>query len=98
MPFSWDETKRAANLVKHGIDFGRVTAFAWELALVRADLRFEYGEVRLLATAPMHDEWDRLFVLVYTVERRSVRVISLRRASNREIRNYEDQVQEECGD
>ncbi|MDO9713609.1 BrnT family toxin [Paracraurococcus lichenis] len=48
--------------------------------------RFDYGEVRLNALAPIG---DRLHHLTFTVERRMVWVISLRKASNREIDRYE---------
>jgi uncharacterized DUF497 family protein len=92
MPPEWDEAKRASNIAKHGLDFTGIEAFEWENAVVWADTRFSYGEVRLLATGPMATEQDRLFTIVFTVERRAVRVISFRRASNREIRNYEAEV------
>lgn len=92
MPFEWDEAKRAANVAKHGLDFARVERFEWDAALVHGDVRFDYGEVRLIAVGPMLDEPDRLFTIVFTIERRAVRVISLRRASNREIGRYEQEV------
>lgn len=85
----WDEAKRAGNIGKHGIDFARVEQFGWEQALVRADVRLDYGEVRLIAIGSLEDEPERLFSLAFTIERRAVRVISFRRASNREIRTYE---------
>ncbi len=86
MDFGWDESKRAANLAKHGVDFAEVEGFDWSAALVRADLRTDYGEVRLVAMAPIG---DRLHVLVFTIRRRDLRVISLRRASTKELDRYE---------
>lgn len=83
--YAWDETKRRSNLAKHGVDFAAVSRFDWTQALVRADVRFSYGEVRLVALAPIG---PRLHVLVYTVERRAVRVISLRPAGRKEVRDY----------
>lgn len=84
----WDGAKREANVEKHGLDFALVEQFEWQRALVRADVRFGYGEVRLIAIGPIAGEPDRLFTVVFTVERRAVRIISFRRASNREIRSY----------
>lgn len=51
--------------------------------MIQADTR--HNEVRLIATAPIA---GRLHVLVCTIERRVVWVISLRRANLKEIRNY----------
>ena len=82
----WDEAKRAANLAKHGVDFAEAEGFEWSAALVRADLRTDYGEVRLVAMAPIG---DRLHVLAFTIRRRSLRIISLRRASAKELQRYE---------
>jgi uncharacterized DUF497 family protein len=84
--FRWDESKRAANLAKHGIDFAEAEGFDWSVALVRADLRTDYGEVRLVAMAPIG---DRLHVLVFTIRPGELRVISLRRASTKELERYE---------
>ena len=53
--YSWDEAKRAANLVKHGVDFTAVVDFGWSVAVTRADRRHDYGEVRLIAFAPIRE-------------------------------------------
>lgn len=87
----WDENKRAANQVKHGLDFADVPMLEWATALVEADTRFDYGEIRLVALARHPREPDRLFSVVFVIERRSVRIISFRRASNREIKHYEQE-------
>ena len=89
MDFGWDEAKRAANLAKHGVDFAEAEGFDWSAASVRADLRTDYGEVRLVAMGPIG---DRLHVLVFTIRRRGLRVISLRRASTKELNRYETEA------
>lgn len=89
MPIEWDEAKRASNIAKHGLDFAAIEAFEWDSALVRADVRFSYGEVRLTAIGLIG---NRFHVVVFTVERRAVRVISLRRANRKEIENYVSEV------
>jgi uncharacterized DUF497 family protein len=88
--FDWDEAKRAINIAKHGLDFASMEFFAWDLAIVRADLRHHYGEVRLIATAPLA---GRIAVLVYTIRERALRIISLRHASDREIDRYAKEFQ-----
>lgn len=65
------------------MDFASVEQFEWPQAMIQADTR--HNEVRLIATAPIA---GRLHVLVCTIERRVVWVISLRRANLKEIRNY----------
>ena len=85
MPHEWNPAKRIANLAKHGVDFAVIEAFEWATALVRADVRFDYGEVRLVALGLIG---SRLHALVYTVERRVVWIISLRKANNTEKRLY----------
>jgi uncharacterized protein len=83
--FTWDEHKRAANLGKHGVDFAVVERFEFDTALVIVDDRKEYGEIRYRALGMID---DRLHALVFTARAGRTRVISLRRASNRERRNY----------
>lgn len=85
MRYTWDEAKRRSNIEKHGIDFAAVSLFEWHVAWVRADVRYDYTEARLRAVAPIG---DRLFAMAFTIERRSIRVISLRRASRRETADY----------
>lgn len=82
---TWDETKRAANLAKHGVDFPAVASFEWETALHMQDDRFEYGETRFVAVGFIG---PRLHVLVYAAPGADLRVISLRKANKREIANY----------
>ena len=86
MRFTWDTAKAASNLAKHGVAFEAVDGFDWDTALVLADVRFDYPEPRLLALGAIG---DRLHALVYTVEHRSTRPISLRAANKREVRRYE---------
>jgi len=81
----FDPAKRASNLEKHGVDLAEADKFDWETALVRADVRFDYPEPRMVAMGLIG---PRLYVLVFTVERRAMRAISLRKANNREIDRY----------
>ena len=87
MLFDWDEVKRLRNLAKHGVDFASVEFFEWDIALVQANIRAP--EPRLAAMAPLA---GRLHVLVFSIETRSIRVISLRKANNREIDRYEREI------
>jgi uncharacterized protein len=83
--FDWDEGKRQANLAKHGVDFAEASSFEWGSAVLRPDMRRDYGETRIEATGFIG---DRLHVLLYTPRGPVRRVISLRRANRREIRDW----------
>jgi uncharacterized DUF497 family protein len=86
MRFTWSATKAVANLAKHGVALEAVELLDWDTVLVSADVRFDYPEPRLIALGLIG---PRVYVVVYTIERRSVRVISLRKASPKESRRYE---------
>jgi uncharacterized protein len=86
---AWDEAKRLANILKHGADFASVALFEWESAIVKEDRRRKYGETRQIAKGFIA---GRLYILVYIVRDEDIRVISLRRANRREVRDYESGI------
>lgn len=86
MHYEWDESKRAANRAKHGVDFIAAERFEWATAIEAMDNRFDYGEERWVALGLID---NRLHVLIYSRRRESVRLISLRRANSRERKYYE---------
>lgn len=86
MEYEWDDAKSRANFAKHGVPFETVETFDWQSALVLADDRRDYSEIRHIALGGIG---GRLHVLVFTVRGRRIRVISLRKANMREIRFYE---------
>lgn len=84
--YTWDETKRAANIAKHDIDFRTVEGFDWESALIVEDARFDYGETRYIALGRIG---ARLHVVVFTPRGDKVHLISLRKANKREVARYD---------
>jgi uncharacterized DUF497 family protein len=85
MPYEWDNRKAAANLAKHGVSFEAIEGFDWRTAQVWADMRAGDPEGRLVALGLIG---GRLFKLAFVI-RRSIRIISLRKASNKEMDRYE---------
>ncbi|HEY7296724.1 MAG TPA: BrnT family toxin [Xanthobacteraceae bacterium] len=83
--YEWDEDKCIQNRRKHGIDFRSAEQFEWETAFVVVDDRAEYGELREIAYGFIG---DRIHALTFTRRGANVRIISLRKASRREIRAY----------
>jgi uncharacterized DUF497 family protein len=86
MRYEWNDNKRVANRVKHGVDFADAERFDWQTAVEARDDRSQYGEERFV-TLGFIDK--RLHVLIYTSRRQKIRLISLRRANKREKEFYE---------
>lgn len=79
--WDWDEDKRRANRLKHGIDFAELADFDWPNAVTREDTRGDYGERRFISTARLR---GRVHVCVWTLRDGQPRIISLRKANTRE--------------
>lgn len=89
MRFEFDRTKDKRNRTKHGLSLGFAERLDWNAMLARVDDREYYGEERWVGVAP---QGGRLYTAVFTVlDEETVRMISLRRATNREIEHYERQ-------
>jgi uncharacterized DUF497 family protein len=81
MRFTWDESKRLANLSKHGLDFRDAEqVFVGPLVLVE-DIRHHYGEQRMIGIGLL----GFLVVLIVHIESDDeIRIISMRRATSDE--------------
>lgn len=81
MRYLWDETKRQANLSKHGLDFADAEkVFAGPLVLFE-DGREDYGEQRMIGIGLL----ETLVALIVHVESDdSIRIISMRKAESDE--------------
>ena len=87
MQIEFDTTKDAANVQKHGVSLAVAAELDWESALVWLDSRKAYGEERQSALALMQLQ-GRVYFVAF-VDRGDVRrVISLRKANNREKVRY----------
>lgn len=86
MDLEWNEDKRNWTLETRGLDFADVEFFEFDTADTVADNREDYGEVRQVSTGYLH---GRLCVLCWTKRHPNiVRVISLRKANDREQKKY----------
>lgn len=89
MRFSWDPRKAESNLRKHGVAFDEaITVFSDPLALIFDDMEHSEGEHREIIIG--YSTLRRL-ILVCFVERAvdTIRIISARRATKDEIKDYE---------
>ena len=88
MKFEWDETKRASNLKKHGVDFNEATTvFDDVLANIFDDEWNSVGEQRELLIGTSNAQ--RLLVISFTERADAIRIISARPATTIEVKNYE---------
>lgn len=85
MHITFDSAKDAANLAKHGVSLALVADLEWDSAVTWPDLRRGYGELRQIGLGYIG---DRLFAVVFVDRDGSRRVISLRKANQREERIY----------
>lgn len=85
--YEWNEAKRQSNLEKHGVDFADVCLLEWAAAL--SFNQIVNGETRTLAYAPIN---SRLFAVVFTMRGNKIRVISFRKANDREMDRYEKET------
>lgn len=86
MSIEWDPQKARSNLQKHGVSFAdAVSALEDEYALTIED---DHPEERRLITLGM-DASGRLLVVVFVYRGETVRLISARRATSRERKEYE---------
>jgi uncharacterized protein len=82
---SFDSAKNERNVRERGLSFEQAIEFEFETALVEVDSRKEYGETRYIALGLLQ---ERLHVLCFTETADGIRVISFRRANDREVKRY----------
>jgi uncharacterized DUF497 family protein len=87
MDIEYPPAKRDATLAERGLDMGRAAEIFGGTTLTVEDDRENYGETRLI-TIGFLDE--RMVVMVWTQRGAARRIISLRKANEREQKAYAD--------
>lgn len=87
MNITYDPGKDAINREKHGVGLKTALALSWDKAMIWPDTREDYGEPRQRALVPLG---DRLYYAAFVDRDDGRRIISLRKANNREERLYEN--------
>ena len=85
MKIEWDFRKNHDNLVKHGLSFEDVAAVFHGQVVTFLDDRNDYGELRYITLGELK---GREVVVVYTLRENHVRIISMRKANEREKKIY----------
>ena len=91
MNITFDPAKNRLNIAAHGVSLALAENLEWDLMVCREDDREAYGERRLQCFAPIA---DRLYCVICLEEDDHYRIISLREATPREVRNYVHHRQE----
>jgi uncharacterized protein len=89
MNFEWDDTKRKLNIEKHGIDFIGAPAVFTGYTLTIQDDRYDYGEERFVTFGILD---GRVVVVIHTEINNSIRIISIRKATKNEEKEYFSQI------
>ena len=89
MKITFDQAKNKSNLEKHGVSLSDAKLLDWDDALSWIDIRKDYGEIRYVSLTPMRHS---LYCVIYVDTKFGRRIISLRKANNREIDRYEEET------
>lgn len=85
MEITFDQDKDEINQAKHGVSLALAADLEWESAMTWIDERWDYGEARMVGLALAG---VRLYCVVFTYRGNDRRIISLRKANEREVRRY----------
>ena len=85
MEIEYDSTKSNKNIKERGLSFELVKGFDIDTAMIETDNRFDYDEQRFNAIGSIG---DTLYRLTFTMRVDVLRVISLRYADRREVKDY----------
>ena len=89
MEIEFDPDKASSNIAKHGVSLDQAEYLEWDMLLAEEDNREAYGELRFIGYAPIGQQ---VFCVVFTDRGDVRRIISLRKATKREVVNYASQI------
>ena len=89
MKIEFDPDKRNKTLIERGLDFAHANEVFAGRHLTAEDTRESYGELRYITVGKLN---DRMVVMVWTPRGNSRRIISMRKANERERKRYSDRM------
>ncbi len=91
MRFEWDPEKAKVNLKNHKVSFEEAqTVFEDPLYVIFADPDHSFAEYRFIIVGTSSQ--NRLLVVSYTERPAATRLISARKATRSERKNYEEKI------
>ena len=91
MKIDYDPKKSKKNIHERNLSFEDAHDFDWETATVVEDTRRKYPEKRFITVGYLN---ERLHVICFTPIKEAVRIISFRKANKREVKKYEETINE----
>nr|WP_150107072.1 BrnT family toxin [Halothece sp. PCC 7418] len=88
MMFEWDENKNQQNLKKHKISFEEAVEIFDGIVFTAIDERYNYGETREISIGAI--QGVVIITVVHTERNGNIRIISARKATPKERRQYYD--------
>ena len=85
MQIEFDPDKRNQTLAERGLDFSRARELFAGVNVTAEDARFDYGESRFITVGVLD---NRMVIMVWTTRGEARRIISMRKANEREIAKY----------
>jgi len=89
MKLAWDETKRIRTLAERGLDFADADLVFAGPTFEFLDARQDYGEERTICVGFLR---GRMIVLVHVQHGATRRIVSMRKANDREQRTYQTRL------
>jgi len=90
MRYQWDTSKAALNFDKHGLSFEDAHLVLEADCFTVLDDRKNYGEKRFITFGMLR---GRLVVIAHTDREDEVRIISMRKANEREQDSYQERLE-----
>lgn len=90
MLIEFDASKNERNIRERGLSFERAVEFDFATAVIWIDARQSYPEIRFSALDLLA---GRLHSLIFSETADGIRVISFRKANEREVKRYEQKTQ-----
>ena len=91
MDFEWDDKKAELNISKHKISFLEAqTVFYNPLAIIFDDENHSVDEKREIIVG--HSNNNQLLLVIFTERSKTIRIISARKATKNERKDYEENV------
>ncbi len=91
MKFEWDKKKNQLNYEKHGLSFEDAELVLASKTITFEDDREDYGEERFITLGELK---SRVIVVVHTQRNFVTRIISMRKANEREKKIYFKRLKE----
>jgi uncharacterized DUF497 family protein len=88
MEFEWDENKNRQNQQKHGINFEEAKEIFQGIYFTAIDDSYDYGEIREIGIGTIRG--TVIVTAIYTDRNGKIRLISARKATPKERKQYND--------